>query len=352
MNSLTSMQQVYHLLADQESRDIYIHRLNYLITEDYKYLQHIIDNSVPELQKSQQKRMLKFIDALPSHRPIILYGAGSDGIEILHYFENDARFIGFCDQDELKQQNGIHGYSVISPSELIQKKEISIVISTRRGLRSIEAFLRNNGVKEDCIFNLANHMIAIDPGQYFNPEFIHYEENEIFIDAGCYNLESSKLMKQYCPRLKKVYAFEPDIANYKNCLQNKSFFKNETVELYPYGTWSSKTKLFFHSAADGSSYVTENGATCIETLSIDETVSSDEMVTFIKMDVEGAELESLKGAKETIQRCKPKLAICIYHKPEDMTKIPLYIHSLVPEYKLYIRHHSTSVAETVLYAIL
>lgn len=70
------------------------------------------------------------------------------------------------------------------------------------------------------------------------------------------------------------------------------------------------------------------------------------------MDVEGAELESLKGASGTIQRYKPKLAICIYHKPEDMTEIPLYIKSLVPEYKLYVRHHSNSIAETVLYAII
>ena len=69
------------------------------------------------------------------------------------------------------------------------------------------------------------------------------------------------------------------------------------------------------------------------------------------MDVEGAELESLKGAQKVIQRDKPKLAICIYHKPEDMVEIPLYIKELIPEYKLYIRHHSNYIFETVLYAI-
>lgn len=72
----------------------------------------------------------------------------------------------------------------------------------------------------------------------------------------------------------------------------------------------------------------------------------------IKMDVEGSELESLKGAKRTIQRDKPKLAICIYHKPEDMTEIPMFIKELVPEYRLYVRHHSNSDLETVLYAIM
>ena len=72
----------------------------------------------------------------------------------------------------------------------------------------------------------------------------------------------------------------------------------------------------------------------------------------IKMDIEGSELEALKGSKKVIQRDKPRLAICIYHKPEDMTEIPLYIKELVPEYKLYIRHHSNAGTETVLYAVM
>lgn len=69
------------------------------------------------------------------------------------------------------------------------------------------------------------------------------------------------------------------------------------------------------------------------------------------MDVEGAELETLKGAKNIICRDKPKLAVCIYHKPEDMTDLPIYIKSLVPEYKLYVRHYSEEKYETILYAI-
>ena len=85
---------------------------------------------------------------------------------------------------------------------------------------------------------------------------------------------------------------------------------------------------------------------------IDEAVDPNNRVTFIKMDIEGSELEALKGAQQTIQRDRPKLAICIYHKPEDMTDIPLYIKSLVPEYRLYVRHHSNRCSETVLYAVM
>ena len=63
------------------------------------------------------------------------------------------------------------------------------------------------------------------------------------------------------------------------------------------------------------------------------------------------ELDALKGARQTILRNKPKLAICLYHKTKDYIEIPNWIHTLVPEYKLYVRHHSFSINETVLYAI-
>lgn len=195
-------------------------------------------------------------------------------------------------------------------------------------------------------------MISIDPGQYFNPDFIHYEENEIFVDAGCLNLGTSILLSKNCPNLQKVYAYEPDPQNYQQCLQNAAQLPNTIVKVFPYGTWSQKATLSFMASSDGSSRITDDGQVSIETISIDETIDAQDRVTFIKMDVEGAELESLKGARQTIQRCKPKLAICIYHKPEDMTEIPLLIKSIVPEYKLYIRHHSNSVAETVLYAVV
>lgn len=88
----------------------------------------------------------------------------------------------------------------------------------------------------------------------------------------------------------------------------------------------------------------------ISVVSIDGCDECSE-ATFIKMDLEGAEQKALKGAEETIKRNKPKLAICIYHSDEDMIEIIDYLHNLVPEYKLYVRHHSTAAIETVVYAI-
>ncbi len=83
-----------------------------------------------------------------------------------------------------------------------------------------------------------------------------------------------------------------------------------------------------------------------------DDVLKGERVTFIKMDIEGSELAALKGAANTIRSQKPKLAICIYHSPQDMLNIPIYIKSLVPEYKIYIRHYTDMMLETVCYAVL
>lgn len=70
------------------------------------------------------------------------------------------------------------------------------------------------------------------------------------------------------------------------------------------------------------------------------------------MDIEGSELEALKGAARHIVVDRPKLAICVYHKPEDMFEIAMYIKSLVPAYRLFLRHYSSTHLETVLYAVI
>jgi FkbM family methyltransferase len=88
-------------------------------------------------------------------------------------------------------------------------------------------------------------------------------------------------------------------------------------------------------------------------ISIDDFIKDNNVkkIDFIKFDIEGAELDALEGAKETIQRFKPKLAICLYHKIEDIWTIPLYINKILPNYKLYLDHHTVMTYETVLYAI-
>lgn len=83
---------------------------------------------------------------------------------------------------------------------------------------------------------------------------------------------------------------------------------------------------------------------------LDGFISGKE-VTYIKMDIEGAEAAALYGAKDTIARMHPRLAVSIYHKPEDIYELPEIILGYYPHYRLYLRHYSFSYYDTVLYAI-
>lgn len=73
-------------------------------------------------------------------------------------------------------------------------------------------------------------------------------------------------------------------------------------------------------------------------------------INCLKLDVEGAELEALKGGAETIARDRPKLIICLYHKPQDLYEIPLYIKNLVEGYRMHVAHSSAGFTDTILYA--
>jgi len=144
-----------------------------------------------------------------------------------------------------------------------------------------------------------------------------------------------------------VYAWEPDPESQLKC---KEIFEKNHIEyeLIAKGLWSKKEKLKLRM--DGTaSFITNDGNIKIEVDSIDHLVK--EPVTFIKMDIEGSEYQALLGAKNMVSQYKPKLAICIYHKLEDIWELPWLIHQINPEYKFYLRHYSFADNETVLYAI-
>lgn len=89
----------------------------------------------------------------------------------------------------------------------------------------------------------------------------------------------------------------------------------------------------------------------IETSTVDEEVS--EPVSFLKMDIEDAELQALHGAQRQICANRPKLAVCVYHRIDDILNIWNYLRKLVPGYQFYLRHHLANAGtETVLYAVV
>lgn len=183
--------------------------------------------------------------------------------------------------------------------------------------------------------------------QYFVPE-LSFSDHEVIVDCGAYTGDVVKCFYKRIPGC-KVVALEPE----KNNFELLQKLKLQDLQCIQVGAWSEDTVLSFSDSGGGSpnGAISEQGSAKIEVKALDH-LKECQSATYIKMDIEGAELEALKGAKNIIMERKPKLAICIYHKPQDFFEIPIYIKKLNPNYKLFIhQHHASYPNETVLYAI-
>lgn len=183
--------------------------------------------------------------------------------------------------------------------------------------------------------------------QYF-PEFLSFSDNEVFVDCGAFDGDTViSFIQKTKEKYSKIYAFEPDKNNIEKLKKNMAPFNH--IEIIEKGCFSSKNTLFFNDGQGVASFIANQGNIKIEVDTVDHIVS--DKVTFIKMDIEGSELEALKGAQNTIISNTPRLAISLYHKPEDFYTIPQYIYALNEKYKFYLRHYGLFSAELVLYAI-
>lgn len=185
--------------------------------------------------------------------------------------------------------------------------------------------------------------------QYF--DMFSPNRNEVFVNAGAFQGETdADFVRWTNGSYKKIFAFEPITSNVEICKRYYAENGIKNVDIFCKGTWSETGQISF---AEGVSQgqITVDGANTIETIKIDDALADyDGKITFIKMDIEGAELEALRGTKELIRKNKPRMAICIYHKPEDLYEIPRYLLSLVPEYRFKVRQYTSMNWETVLYA--
>lgn len=164
---------------------------------------------------------------------------------------------------------------------------------------------------------------------------IHLGEDETIVDLGAYDGDTIReFLSATDGRYKKIIAFEPDEKNFRKLTAKTESMEN--IERYNLGAWDKRETLYFQKKKGRNSHQADEGIP-VSFDSVDNVVK--ERVTFIKMDIEGAELKALEGARETITRDKPKLYVCAYHRNEDMFSLPLKIKELCPGYKIYFRHH-------------
>lgn len=191
--------------------------------------------------------------------------------------------------------------------------------------------------------------------QYFFEDIMEWHSHEVLVDAGAYDGDTVVELLSKMPESvasTSVYCFEPDNINMQK-IETNTFINNHPknkLHIVPLGVWSEQKTLKFSNVGGEQGNISATGNISIDVDSIDNFFADNlEQITIIKMDIEGSELQALIGASNRIRQDKPLLAICVYHKLEDLIDIPQFIHSLVQEYRFYLRPHISTPTELVLF---
>lgn len=183
------------------------------------------------------------------------------------------------------------------------------------------------------------------PGEYFGTGLFDFTEEEYLVDAGAYRGDSLEdFLNAVNNKYGAVYSFELDREIFKDLEKKAAALGNSKILLFQAGVGKESGEIEYSYAGQGQK-------TRERIVKLDDALKGRK-VTFIKMDVEGAEMDALEGARSLILEQAPKLAISAYHFLSDLWRVPNYIRGLNPAYAIYMRHHAPTVWDTDCYAVV
>lgn len=242
---------------------------------------------------------------------------------------------------------------------LIWKNDIKLIINNKKLINLAYGYLSDkksrqiflNIIKFRLLLknNLLKNIKDFD-SEYFDKKIIHISKSEVFLDGGAYDGDTMKIIiKESKNRFKNIYAFEPDNKNYKKLSDYVKRISDSRIKIYKLGLGDKKNTLHFTNEGNLQSKVIKYGETLIKIVPVDYFLETH--FTYIKLDIEGFEKKALIGSKNTIKKYKPKLVICAYHNLSDLWELPILIKSIRPDYKIFIRHCSDFLMDTICYAV-
>ncbi|MCL2198346.1 MAG: FkbM family methyltransferase, partial [Defluviitaleaceae bacterium] len=355
-------------------------------------------NIVAELKvyciKRRQKVMKFGENFTPSPKnDIIIWGAGVAGrrcYELLKTFEAEDKVIAFVDSDKAIQGATLLNTVVHSPDFVSQESKADIIIATmwyhevyplipNRSARNILVYCERIPIITPVKFELLSDtelygvyqndpvtIASIDILQYIRkhglrvlfsidtavnfPGICRYWASEelslsvydklTVVDVGAYDGDTiERWAKSYADKISKIYAFEPDDKTFVALKKNiEAWGLSGKTECFKNGLSNKNQTLSFINAGHMGSRIDSDGDSSITVMPLDELNITVEGKLCIKMDIEGAESEALEGAKETIKKYAPELAISVYHKYDDVLTIPKIIKSINPAYNCILRN--------------
>ncbi|RBQ32733.1 UDP-glucose 4-epimerase GalE [Arcobacter sp. FW59] len=347
------------------------------------------------LEKNIFNEFRNYVNNFHSLNNVSIFGAGSYGVKVYELLNKKGFNIeNFFDNNEKLWDTEIYGKKILNPSKISGDMPIVVASSWSKSIvkqlkenknfngkiylsdpwgkfcdtlisdediNQLEFFynkLEDIDSKKVLINILKARMsieefINVEYEQYFHP-IVNPKNNDIIIDGGAFIGDTIQAFNKNT-NLKdlRIHSFEPDE---KNFLLLKDESKNSRHSCFPIklGLYDKDTTLKFLSTEQTVGYgckIEQNGDVIIHTTSIDNYCNEHKIIpSYIKLDVEGVEKEVLIGAKNVIQKYKPKLAISLYHNYKDLWELPYLINQIYDKYKFYLGHHRDNWFETILYA--
>ena len=194
--------------------------------------------------------------------------------------------------------------------------------------------------------------------QYDVKDIFEVRNNSVVFDIGAFKGDTAIFFSKNTNENAKIYAFEPDanVFNILNSICKKHNLHNVITKNIFFSDKNEDT-LFEPMMYSIYEYNKLKDKVVINSTTIDKYIEENniEKIDFIKMDVEGAELSILKGAKNTIKKYRPHLAIAIYHGGdlfmEDFYTVPLYVKNITENYRYYIKTFTPWAWETILFCV-
>lgn len=347
-----NLQKIYARISDSLSKEIFIDRLNYSVTHDYCFLEKMVDRTVRN--SGRWKEFCGILQDRAQLGDIYLFGAGIWGNILYNETKGQVQWCGVIDNHP--DGKTIADLEVITVGQFMEQCNacMTVVISSYKNGLDMKEQLRACGFCPDRILDAGRVIYDLTEGAiYFDLGDLHPQAGgEYFVDAGGFDGLTTLAFLNWCSGNGYSYCFEADSKNIKVLKENLG--DNDQCEIIPKALWSKTADLYMKMEGNCGSAVIDqgidDGGQKVSAVALDD-ILGDKPVTFIKMDIEGAELEAIRGARHIIQNVHPKLAISIYHKYEDIWTIPSQIMEYDSGYRFYLRHYSFSDYDTVLYAI-
>jgi FkbM family methyltransferase len=188
---------------------------------------------------------------------------------------------------------------------------------------------------------------------YF-PDVFQLRPDETFVDCGAFDGDTIRaLLARQGDRFERILAIEPDAGTFRTL---EAYVKGlpasigEKIALFQCAVGAERRTVHFASTGSLGSHISSEGGVAVSCFPLSELAGAA-AVSYIKMDIEGAEYDALVGAREVIERDRPVLAICVYHTQNDLWRLPLLMRRMVPEYRMYLRLHEPDGWQTVAYAV-